>query len=401
MKKIISFLFIAIYSTAIMAQAEISTEKYIELIQPKIEQFNEYYYGDQKNYPASEKLLDELIALYDRLEKEGQKQFKYLQAELYYALACCFSVQNKKEEAINAFEKAINTYGYTNYTTAKNDTDLDNIRTDERFVALLNSISEHDIIAQLRQAGNYQRADTTGLPRFTYQSETNRNLRDVRKNFNLDSVAGDGDEISKILNLLKWVQSNIRHDGSNYALCEFTSIDIYNYHKSTGKGVNCRALAMALNEIYLSMGFKSRYVTLYPKNPTDVHVINSVYSTTLNKWIWVDPTMNAYFKDENGNLLSIEEVRERVIDERPFFLNEDANWNGKPNTKESYFDNWLVRYLYAFESPVISQFNAESRYRENNNIYIILVPSDYVPDEQDKQNERVIMISDAAYFWEH
>jgi hypothetical protein len=305
-----------------------------------------------------------------------------------------------KEEAIKSFEKAINSYGFTNYSKAKNDTSLNNIRTDERFVTLLNTISEHDVIAVLRQAGKYQRADTTGLLRVTYQSEPNRNLREVRKNFNLDSVAGDGDEISKILNLLKWVQSNIRHDGSNYALCEFTSIDIYNYYKSTGKGVNCRHLAMVLNEFYLSMGFKSRYVTLFPHNPTDVHVINSVYSTTLNKWIWVDPTMNAYFKDENGNFLSIEDVRERVIDERPFFLNDDANWNGKPNTKESYFDDWLIKYLYAFDTPIFSQFNSESRYRSNTYPHIRLVPSDYVPTA-DEQYEQQKFTSDAVYFWEH
>jgi hypothetical protein len=188
--------------------------------------------------------------------------------------------------------------------------------------------------------------------------------------------------------------------GVNNALCERTSFDIYNYHKATGKGVNCRLLAITLNEFYLSMGFKSRYVTLYPKIATDVHVINSVYSTTLNKWIWVDPTMNAYWKDEHGNFLSIEEVREFTIAERPFFLNEDANWNGQSSTKESYFDNWLVKYLYAFQVPTFSQFNAETQYRPNTNTYIRLVPSDFVLDDKDKWDLETIT-SDAAYFWEH
>ena len=71
----------------------------------------------------------------------------------------------------------------------------------------------------------------------------------------------------------------------SFALCEFDAIDIYNYHKSTGKGVNCRHLAIAFNEMYLSMGIKSRYVTCMPKDPNDndCHVINSVYSQQLNK----------------------------------------------------------------------------------------------------------------------
>jgi hypothetical protein len=68
-------------------------------------------------------------------------------------------------------------------------------------------------------------------------------------------------------------------------------IDIYNYNKSTSKGVNCRHLTIALNEMYLSMGILSRYVTCLPKdeNDQDCHVINSVYSTQLQKWLWIDP----------------------------------------------------------------------------------------------------------------
>ena len=49
----------------------------------------------------------------------------------------------------------------------------------------------------------------------------------------------------------------------------------------------------------------------------------------------MDPTFNAYVKDEHGNLLSIAEVRERLITDQPLYLNEDANWNNKSKqTKE-------------------------------------------------------------------
>ena len=43
------------------------------------------------------------------------------------------------------------------------------------------------------------------------------NLRMVREYFKLDSVAGQGDELSKIINLLHFVHDNIRHDGNNRA----------------------------------------------------------------------------------------------------------------------------------------------------------------------------------------
>lgn len=37
----------------------------------------------------------------------------------------------------------------------------------------------------------------------------------TRKKFNLDKIAGKGDDISRIKNLLYWVHDNIKHDGSN------------------------------------------------------------------------------------------------------------------------------------------------------------------------------------------
>ena len=139
----------------------------------------------------------------------------------------------------------------------------------------------------LKQAGGYEKSDTVGLPLFYYETPKNSRLRDIKTLFKLDSIAGNGDEISKILNIMYWIHNNITHDGLNQAIAEFDAIDLYNYHKSTGKGINCRHLAISLNEMYLSMGWKSRYVVCLPKDEKDqdCHVINSVWVDSLQKWI--------------------------------------------------------------------------------------------------------------------
>ena len=400
MKKIISILLIAACSMAVMAQKEISIDEYDKQVNSLYAKSVEEY--KKKDYQAAEKSLNDAIALFDQLSKENQKDCKDAQATLYYQLSCCLSLHNKKKAAIDAFEKAVNTYGFSNYAHTKVDTDLDNIRSDKRFIALMQSIREkYDYIYIFQSSGKYQRADTTGLPHFTYETATSNNLKNVRKFFKLDSIAGQGDETSKIINLLNWVHNNIRHDGNNTPICELDAIDIYNYYKSTGKGVSCRNLAFVLNEMYLSMGFRSRYVTCLPKNENDedCHVINCVYSTTLKKWLWMDPTNNAYVKDENGNLLSIEEVRERLIDGRPLVLNEDANWNNEvKKTKENYLDSYMAKNLYWLQCPVDSRFNAESRYRNTQQTYVALRPSD---DERPAPNNiKELMTHDAVYFWQ-
>lgn len=86
------------------------------------------------------------------------------------------------------------------------------------------------------------------------------------------------------------------------------------------------------------MGFKARHISGLPqKYIGECHSIDVVYSNTLDKWIWVDPTNNAWVMDENGIMLSVQEVRERLRDGRPVILNEEANWNNQQKITKEYY----------------------------------------------------------------
>ena len=128
------------------------------------------------------------------------------------------------------------------------------------------------------------------------------------------------------------------------------------------------------------MGFKSRFVTCMPrKMVNDCHVINVVYSATLDKWVWVDPTFDAYVVDENGVMLSIQEVRERMRDGRPYFLNEDANWNNEsPQTQKHYLDTYMAKNLYYLVCSDRSEFDTETWCEGKHPIYYVaLIPEGY------------------------
>ena len=362
---------------------------------------------DEKNYTGTETILKNMLSLLSetKLSNDEISEFKPMidnvKASTYYNLACTNSLLNKKKEAINAFEKSIE-FGWSDYRHVLSDSDLDNIRDDKKFKTLLESIKQFDKLVILQNSNGYQKENNDSLPKFTYQSAENNNLQQVRNFFNLDSIAGNGDEISKIINLMMWVHDNIGHHNS-YALCEFTSIDIYNYSKSNGKGVNCRHLAITLNEMYLSIGLKSRYVTCMPKdkNDQDCHVINCVWVDSLQKWIWIDPSFAAFVKDENGVFLSISEVRERLIDGRPLILNEDANYTkAEPTTKEWYLDYYMAKNLYWFNCVDFSRFNAESRYRYIENKYVALLPLGFEIDVPQGVINPKYVTHDPGYFWQ-
>lgn len=281
----------------------------------------------------------------------------------FYHSACAWASEGRDEEALAHLDIAIK-LGFAKYDLIKGGKEWDALRENPEFQALVEKVrAVGDYLYVLKKSPAY-RGDTRPMPAFTYQSATDSNLVRVRRYFNLDSIAGDGDEISQIKNLMYWLHDAIRHDGgSMWPDCVRNSIAMYELCKREGRGLNCRFLAQVLSEMYLAMGFPSRFVTCQSKaydTDTDCHVINMVWSRQLGKWIWMDASFAAYVTDENGLLLHPGEVRERLIKGLPLVLNEDANWNHKTKqTKEGYLENYMAKNLYMLDAHLESRFETE------------------------------------------
>lgn len=212
---------------------------------------------------------------------------------------------------------------------------------------------------------------------FTYSSTNDRDLIELRNKYNLDSIAGDGDEISQIINLLNWTNKIVRHDGDNDPADPHpkNALNIIATANLEQKGVNCRMMATILNEAYLAAGFKSRHITCLPydKEDPDCHVINMVYSDSLNKWLYVDPTFAGYFTDSAGTMLSISEVRDKLINGEKLILPDNLNWNGEPKNHDSY-KTYMTKNLFRFSCPISSEFGYESK---NDRAWVDLLPVGY------------------------
>ena len=246
----------------------------------------------------------------------------------------------------------------------------------------------------LQKAGKYNLSDRREVPVFTYQSMENPNLVRIRKDLKLDSVAGKGNELSKVFNLMHWVHNLIRHDGNSDNPTLKNAIELIKVCREQNRGVNCRMMATVLNECYLAMGITSRYITCMPKetNFDDCHVINMVYSKDLSKWIWIDPTFDAYVMDEKGNLLGIQDVRERLVKGMPLVLNADANWNRTAlQSKEYYLQTYMAKNLYRLETPIMSQYDTETWTSGKEVSYVELLPLDAIvqgPHKRESTNQK-------------
>jgi hypothetical protein len=216
---------------------------------------------------------------------------------------------------------------------------------------------------------------------FKYQDPSNEKLQELRTLYNLDTIAGDGEEIQRILNLTKWVHNSVRHDGNfGFNPTERNALYILGNENAIKQGVGCRILATVLNDVFLSMGFKTRHITCLPadKDDEDCHVVNVVYLNSLNKWVYIDPTWEAYFMDKSGTTLSISEIREAMQTDEKLFLNDNLNWNGTPTEKEWYF-HYMSKNFFRFWCPSVSEFNHETENKDN--LYYLLYPTNYSVDE--------------------
>lgn len=359
---------------------------------------------EQETYAKGSDICRAVMTQVETLPAGLKEKYGWQKYNFAFHLTLCLCLQNKKEEALEAFKIA--------YNNGKDGVLYSAVKGYEEILKPLHGDPAYEaIVRQLRETGDYlyilqqapaytrtTRPDT--LPRFSYAAPDDPDLARVRQYFRLDSViSGAGDEISKIKNVLTYIHNLIRHDGQNpNPEGGMNAINMAEACKDGSRGLNCRGLATVLNECYLALGIPSRVVTCMPKTFVgDCHVINAVYSSSLGKWLWMDPTNNAWVTDDAGNLLSIREVRERLRDGRPLVLNEEANWNNENKVRiEDYLYNYMAKNLYYLGCWTRYEFNTESN-GHGEKLYVNLMPTGFDTTQENPRNWRV---NDDVWFWQ-
>lgn len=329
-----------------------------------------------REFPKALDTANHMIDIFYQQPKEQQGWNPYHKIEGLYNRACAYAQLNRLDDAWADLDKAYS-LGFEDWGAISEEAYLNPMRDQTRFKDLLAKVREKgDKIYILQKSGQYLDEPTSG--EFVYQAPSAPELKALRKDWRLDEIAGRGDEASKIINLMVWVHKRVRHDGANTGNVRRDARTLVEYCDTSKRGVNCRMLATILNEVYLAMGFKSRHVTCMPKSSidTDCHVINAVWSKSLKKWVYMDPTNEGYFRDEAGKLMSIAEVREGLRSGRTMKVNPNLNWNGEPYTESSY-RQYMAKNLYWLITPLTSKVGFESEKKDYR--YMTLVPVGFNP----------------------
>lgn len=208
---------------------------------------------------------------------------------------------------------------------------------------------------------------------------------------------------------MSWVHNTIPHDGNSGEPADRHADALLELARSEKRGLNCWMLSTVLNEVYLAMGFRSRIVSCYPKGDPSLthewHVIVEVFSNSLSKWLLMDPSLQTYVTDTEGNLLSIAEVRQRLLDGLPVRAAPGINSNGEllADGGRGYLHDYMAKNLFRISIPLFS-IPAYEMCPRKTRIYVELLPDGYNPrkvpfHEITGTYSSVIYTTDDRQFW--
>jgi len=236
---------------------------------------------------------------------------------------------------------------------------------------------QEPLVALLREHSDFNRNDASDIE-FTYDYDHPK-LTELKDKYDLENVAGAGDTQSKVLNLLNWLGNGTHHNGmSSPAENNALALLEYSYNQGVRKGINCRSLSITLSEMYLSVGIQARALWLFPHNPKDMdnHVVVMAYIPEKEKWIMVDPSWNVYFLDEEGEILSPLEVRERMVSGGTLRTNRDAK------NEEMGYITYMAKDMFFFLSVKDTYYGG---FDEDRTV-VYLCPQGFDPTEWQVEN---------------
>lgn len=186
-----------------------------------------------------------------------------------------------------------------------------------------------------------------------YYADTLANdyLSELRTSYQIDLLIKEKkSDLEKIMAVLDWTSKQWDHNGSNNPSKQ-DALTILKEARE-GKQFRCVEYGIVATAALNSIGIRARTLGLKTRDVEKVmrgagHVVSEVYSTELEKWIFIDPQFNI-LPVANGKTLNGVEFQKAI-----FNKNTDLkliNLQGELSKEETEnYINWVGKYLFYFD----------------------------------------------------
>lgn len=220
---------------------------------------------------------------------------------------------------------------------------------------------------------------------------------EIREYFQLDTLYDEtASTWEKTLAIARFVATNIPHANQTIQPEKRNAIYLWEYTKNTEPAFNCRLHSIMMFELLSSVGIEASYITCMPEdcNDTDCHVVNQVWLPELGKWVMIDSDSGGFYAtDEDGNLLSLQEIRESYIQGKPILYHPQFTETGG---SDNWYYDYMAKNTYWFSCWETIHFDQEPAAGKDAGRYIHLVPKGFKPFSI---SSRDIVTNDAGQFW--
>jgi len=329
---------------------------------------------DLENYRIS---LADFAECYDSWRLEKRREFSDFYIDAHYKLSYLSAWHNQEEMATYYMKKAIS-IGFDDYNRVAVDHVFDELLVrGGLFAELLRTQKAGRNYLTILEEGKKYSTDKCDELYYFYHPADETYLKLVKKTLNLDKIAGRGSEVKRAVNVMGWLHKELRHDGAQNDLSGHSGLEKLMYCKANELGLNCRGIATIFHDCMRALNIKSAYITCKPRNllkmDNDCHVVNQVFIGELQRWIFLDVTMNAFVTDASGKMLNLEEIRSAIINRSALILNPEANWNNCYQLSiTEYLYKYMTKNLYRFVIPVL-----RSGVKEQDGHCLHLLPDGY------------------------
>lgn len=169
--------------------------------------------------------------------------------------------------------------------------------------------------------------------------------KELDEKYNLQSVAGDGDDFEKTVAVMQWLTNKTYYSGASIKWNADNSIDIldYAYEKDFKNAICCREKAIVLSDCLLAVGVYAYPLCMLAAENKGCHFCVQVYLREQGKWAIFDPSFDSWFT-RNGVLLNAVELRQMFLDgEEPTLAH--YSFNGTDRCKDIYVKGFVRQLL--------------------------------------------------------
>jgi len=197
-----------------------------------------------------------------------------------------------------------------------------NVNLFERYRLRSKKLTKAEKLPRKLQVTHYQNGKIIKSSHsFRYENIDHPKLKELRERYNLDKVIKRGEtEFQKFILLRNWVSSRWDH-GWDYEKMKVPPKDALEILKEAkrGKEFSCGFYAKTFTQCALSLGYQARILSIGKdishiplnelwKEVNIGHSVPEVWSNEYNKWIIMDPDLNAHY-EKDGVPLNAYEIR--------------------------------------------------------------------------------------------